>query len=86
MLEIPGLIIIVALIVYIATLRNRIKDLEQRQLQQMTLEQQSILRTQIQTMLQGGKTIPEVVKFVREETGFGLVAAKHYVDQVQTEE
>jgi ribosomal protein L7/L12 len=80
-LNIASFIIIAALVVYIFTLHSKIRALEKQiKTTPLTENQQEALAIKVSAMLEKGYTNVEVIKAVRQDTGWGLLQAKQYVD------
>lgn len=72
-------VIIAALVAIIGVLLSR------RQKTHPTVLTDAGLEQKVQVMLQQGDNKVPIVKFVREQTGAGLVEAKQFVDRVEQE-
>ncbi|AQX55595.1 hypothetical protein LZP85_03840 [Priestia flexa] len=80
-MNIASFIIIAALVVYIFTLHSKIRALEKQiKTTPLTENQQEALAIKVSAMLEKGYTNVEVIKAVRQDTGWGLLQAKQYVD------
>ena len=80
-MNIESFIIIAALVVYIFTLHSKIRALEKQiKTTPLTENQQEALAIKVSAMLEKGYTNVEVIKAVRQDTGWGLLQAKQYVD------
>ncbi|MGN8232162.1 hypothetical protein ACTHAL_003800 [Priestia flexa] len=80
-MNIASFIIIAALVVYIFTLHSKIRALEKQiKTTPLTENQQEALAIKVSAMLEKGYTNVEVIKAVRQDTAWGLLQAKQYVD------
>ncbi|MGG3234573.1 hypothetical protein ABEP17_14010 [Priestia flexa] len=80
-MNIASFIIIAVLVVYIFTLHSKIRALEKQiKTTPLTENQQEALAIKVSAMLEKGYTNVEVIKAVRQDTGWGLLQAKQYVD------
>ncbi|MCM3066038.1 hypothetical protein [Priestia flexa] len=80
-MNIASFIIIAALVVYIFTLHSKIRALKKQiKTTPLTENQQEALAIKVSAMLEKGYTNVEVIKAVRQDTGWGLLQAKQYVD------
>lgn len=79
--EILSFFIIAALVAIIGVLLTR----RQKTKTHPTVLTDAGLEQKVQVMLQQGDNKVPIVKFVREQTGAGLVEAKQFVDRVEQE-
>ncbi|TDB52313.1 MULTISPECIES: hypothetical protein [Bacillaceae] len=74
-------IIIAALVFYILALNSKIRMLEnQIKSIPLTKGQQEALTAKTSAMIEQGKTNVEIIKAIRQDSGWGLLQAKQYVD------
>lgn len=76
------LIIILLLLVYIFILQHKVSKLEGKLSSLMVSSIDFKLEDEIMAMLEQGKSNVEIIKFVRQATGLGLLQAKLYVDRI----
>ncbi len=72
---------IAMLLVYIVLLQKELQRLKEKVRQPLSESEQRALTEKVRELLRRGANV-EAVKFVRQETGMGLLAAKQYVDQI----
>ncbi|OES43456.1 ribosomal protein L7/L12 [Domibacillus iocasae] len=80
MTQFTSFFIIIALILYIIVLKRRLARANQK----MAVQPDKKLDQEVAAMLQRGKKTVRAIKYVRDQTGLGLLEAKQYVDRVQS--
>lgn len=79
---ISSFIIIIIAGIIILGLTNRNKKLQQAAFRETT--QNPELSNTVRSMNTAGKTDVQIIKYIREETGLGLVYAKNLLEEIKT--
>lgn len=80
MTQFNSFFIIIALVLYIIVLKRRLARANQK----MAVQPDKKLDQEVAAMLQRGEKTVRAIKYVRDQTGLGLLEAKQYVDRVQS--
>lgn len=80
MTQFTSFLIIIALVLYIIVLKRRLARANQK----MAVQPDEKLDQEVAAMLQRGEKTVRAIKYVRDQTGLGLLEAKQYVDRVQS--